>query len=315
MAKPSVLLAALQWATNTLYGSGPDAGTNTKSEPAAGRKADGFRKLEKPPAQEWNWVWHYIASWVEFLYDDIISVVLTDLGVLKADTVDTTQIVDKAVTLPKLQEITAYTIIGKPTAGDGVPIEIQADVTDGVLMRDFTGSGAPLNKLLFDKIETKNMKGGGNHLVYGTSGAGVVELTQIETAQVADAAITQAKAAPEFARWEAGGSASTAGAISTSTAIARIGNVTYLSGAAFTGSHSDFEVRKAATGVYQVQFPTGEVMINYVFTVSSNHITAAAHLESIESLASASYWQLHFSDNAGVATDCAFNFSVLRVAL
>ena len=104
--KPPVTGSDLQFGTNANYTGGgpPFQGTPTKSEPSAGRKADGWRPAEEPPGQEWNWWWHYMADWTRFLYDEMLSVFVTDAGVLKADTVDTAQIVDEAVTRAKLDE-------------------------------------------------------------------------------------------------------------------------------------------------------------------------------------------------------------------
>ena len=106
MPKPIVPVDDLGFATNPNYTGGgpPFQGTPTKSEPSTGRKADGWRPAEEPPAQEWNWWWHWIADWVRFFYNEMLSPLITDAGVLKADTVDSPQIVDKAVTRIHLSE-------------------------------------------------------------------------------------------------------------------------------------------------------------------------------------------------------------------
>lgn len=104
MGKPIVDGTDLEFATNTNYAGGPDVGTATKSEFETGRKADGWRKGNKPPAQEFNWWMSWIADWVRFLYDEMLSPLITDAGVLKADTVDTVQIVDRAVTRIKAHD-------------------------------------------------------------------------------------------------------------------------------------------------------------------------------------------------------------------
>ncbi len=106
MTKPIVPVDDLGFATNPNYTGGgpPFQGTPTKSEPSAGRKADGWRPAEEPPGQEWNWWWHWIADWVRFFYNEMLSPLITDAGILKADTVDSPQIVDKAVTRAKLDE-------------------------------------------------------------------------------------------------------------------------------------------------------------------------------------------------------------------
>lgn len=57
------------WATDTNYPAGvePEAGTPTKVEPTAGKKAIGFRPEEYPPAQYFNWFMWLVAKWIQFL--------------------------------------------------------------------------------------------------------------------------------------------------------------------------------------------------------------------------------------------------------
>lgn len=104
MAKPTPTGTDLRFATNPNYAGGSDITTPTKSEFIPGRKADGWRKGNKPPAQEFNWWMHWIADWVRFTYDEVLSVFVTDAGVLKPDTVDTSQIVDDSILRSHIEE-------------------------------------------------------------------------------------------------------------------------------------------------------------------------------------------------------------------
>ncbi|KKL92917.1 hypothetical protein LCGC14_1879880, partial [marine sediment metagenome] len=119
MPKPIVPVDDLGFATNPNYTGGgpPFQGTPTKSEPSTGRKADGWRPAEEPPAQEWNWWWHWIADWVRFFYNEMLSPLITDAGVLKADTVDSPQIVDEAIQRQHVDE--RRNLIPNPTAARG----------------------------------------------------------------------------------------------------------------------------------------------------------------------------------------------------
>lgn len=64
MPKPSEVP---EWATSATYTGGPEAGTNTKTDPGASRKAEGWEPAAKPPAQEFNWWWNLVGSWVDWL--------------------------------------------------------------------------------------------------------------------------------------------------------------------------------------------------------------------------------------------------------
>lgn len=74
MSRPALVL---EWASNPNYVGGPDAGNPTKVEPSAGRKADGWRNGDQPPAQEQNWWQEQVEQWVKWL--DAPSVALADL--------------------------------------------------------------------------------------------------------------------------------------------------------------------------------------------------------------------------------------------
>lgn len=61
MARPTILPS---WATNTNYVGGPNVGTPTKVAPSAGRRADGWRNNDVPPAQEENYELGLVGDWI-----------------------------------------------------------------------------------------------------------------------------------------------------------------------------------------------------------------------------------------------------------
>lgn len=66
MAKPS---STFEWATNTNYVTGPDAGTPTKVEPSAGEVDDGFVRNTAAVAQHMNWALGQVQGWTDYLSD------------------------------------------------------------------------------------------------------------------------------------------------------------------------------------------------------------------------------------------------------
>jgi hypothetical protein len=109
--QPTEPVTDLDWATNANYAGGTDVGTATKSEPAAGRKADGWRGNvggDKPPAQEFNWWQHWAAKWLGWLFD-VLTVGHDDNGDHRANVIDTLQIVDLAVETAKIDNLAVTT--------------------------------------------------------------------------------------------------------------------------------------------------------------------------------------------------------------
>lgn len=97
--KPS---AVPTWASDATYTGGSEAGTNTKVEPASGRKAEGWEPAAKPPAQEFNWWWNLVGLWCQYLNDGALSgahSIAGTLGVTGAADFDSTVNIDGALTL------------------------------------------------------------------------------------------------------------------------------------------------------------------------------------------------------------------------
>ncbi len=57
------------WATDLNYTSPPKAGTPTKSDPGAGKRAEGHLPEEQPPPQEFNFDKNAIGQWLNYLRD------------------------------------------------------------------------------------------------------------------------------------------------------------------------------------------------------------------------------------------------------
>lgn len=64
MAKPTQTAA---WATDANYTGGPEAGTPTKVEPTAAKKAEGHEPGEEPAAQSLNWWQNVVGAWTAWL--------------------------------------------------------------------------------------------------------------------------------------------------------------------------------------------------------------------------------------------------------
>lgn len=62
MAKPGQLP---EWASNANFATGPDPGTATKLEPAAGVKQDGWHRTGRPPARHLNWWQNLVYQWLQ----------------------------------------------------------------------------------------------------------------------------------------------------------------------------------------------------------------------------------------------------------
>jgi hypothetical protein len=71
------------------------------TEPSSGKKDSGWINLEFPPHDQFNWLHELTYDWI-FYWDAIITPVIDDLGVLKANTVGTLQISSSAVTADEL---------------------------------------------------------------------------------------------------------------------------------------------------------------------------------------------------------------------
>ena len=55
------------WSTNENYLGGPDIGTPTKIDPGAGKRNEGWRNQDRPPAQHWNFFANLQGQWFEWL--------------------------------------------------------------------------------------------------------------------------------------------------------------------------------------------------------------------------------------------------------
>jgi len=62
-------ITPVEWATDVLFTNPPAAGTATKVDPLAGKRAEGFLPTERPPAQHLNHVLNTIAKAAGFLID------------------------------------------------------------------------------------------------------------------------------------------------------------------------------------------------------------------------------------------------------
>ena len=79
----------------------------TKTEPDESKKDIGWINLEKPKFDWFNWLLFYIYDWLRFLYDEMISPGHNDDGTHKDNVIDTDNIVDDAVTGPKIDAAVA----------------------------------------------------------------------------------------------------------------------------------------------------------------------------------------------------------------
>ncbi len=133
MAKPT---DSLEWAAS-----------GTKTDPGATKIAAGWVALEKPAHGYFNWWQHLASDWVEFLYTDMCSQVMTDTGVLNADVVDTTQIVDDAVTNAKLADMSGRSVKVNAGAASATPTDLVCPADEHLLKRE---SGS----IVFGQVKT-----------------------------------------------------------------------------------------------------------------------------------------------------------------
>jgi hypothetical protein len=70
-SKPSVFT----WATDALYPAGSESfsGTDTKTEPSSGKKAEGWEPKERPAAQAMNWALNTLGLWTQYLSDGALA--------------------------------------------------------------------------------------------------------------------------------------------------------------------------------------------------------------------------------------------------
>lgn len=76
-----------EWASNTNYDSGPDAGTVTRVKPSAGELGNGFINgvANSPDAQAFNWIGGSLSDWVTYLAELGRTAVYTVSGTNVAD--------------------------------------------------------------------------------------------------------------------------------------------------------------------------------------------------------------------------------------
>jgi hypothetical protein len=57
------------WATDLNYTNPPEAATPTKTDPGAGKRAEGWLPSERPEPREWNHEAHFRGQWIDYLKD------------------------------------------------------------------------------------------------------------------------------------------------------------------------------------------------------------------------------------------------------
>jgi len=131
------------------------ATSGTVTDPGAPKKDQGWTFEEEPPFDFFNWLHFTANAWIEFLYTDMLSPIINDVGALKTNAVTTLSIAPNAVTTAKIgnAQVTAAkipdgeisnvkirdavgtSILGRATNSAGDVDDINASANDRVLAR------------------------------------------------------------------------------------------------------------------------------------------------------------------------------------
>jgi hypothetical protein len=172
-----------------------DVGGNI-TEPSEAKKDVGFQFGEEPASSFANWVWWNFGKWITFLYDEMLSPIITDAGALKTDAVTTASIGDDQVTLAKLAGGGADLVFGTNNSGDpelallstnqiasGAVDSSKISNRQGLSVFGRAASGAGVGADIIAAFDDRVLARAGSALVW----------VQVNTAKIADNAVGDTK--------------------------------------------------------------------------------------------------------------------------
>lgn len=171
------------------------------AEPSEGDKDNGWAYKQKPPSNWFNWLLLKIYQWLYFLYEEMLSPIITDAGALKTDVVGSDQIAAGAV---DSSEIAANAVVEAKLATGAVTVNKigTGAVTEGKIGAEAVtagkiGAGAVTEAKIGAGAVTEAKIGAGA-VTEDKIGAGAVTnakigATAVTEAKIGTGAVTEAK--------------------------------------------------------------------------------------------------------------------------